>query len=930
MPDVETKDTVTQTDSSLPEVPANEGIPPAVLALIKNVREMLNEEKWTRAALSNYSTSQFKEFDDLLKKARDMRIVDEVKKDCDDHLAHSRNSIIALYLSGMIALSRQIIDDAAMVNLVTIFADNNKWAIVKYLCERILDYGESKFALHTLTNCYKNENNETALPGIWERLVKVDYEETEMAKALAEYYEKQGKDEDAVEYYKKALHRYINKGLYANVKEIWEKLIVYCPDDIDFFLHVQKKAAKIISEEKAIDLLKLVYASCKDQNVNTAIDIIKIILQYDEKDFQARKSIVECYRKKYSGHSQVEDYIRVSNLAQSYRNVHEAITDFEKHIAFDKGNFVFHRTWGVGRIAGIEGDDIRIDFAKKRGHVMSLKMAIGALQTLSKDHIWVLKATWKKEKLLEKVKTDVRWALQTVIRSFGNSCDIKRIKAELCPGILSEKEWASWNTRARDVLKSDPNIGVSPDNIDIITIRERPISISEKLYNEFKAERSFFSRASKIRSFVKEKNTDIDSEYFAEMFSYFNSFLKNTSHADEQVIAAYLLVRELAKEYNHLGAGIPVNIADIFRGIKDIPGVYSGLKDNTFREGFLDQVQEFIPGWTDIFIQMYPGNQDDSIISRLEKESYYEKLTALTAECFEHFRDRREAVVSLFRMYVKAKAEGNSARAEWYENANISEERQIIVLIHILDLTFRDIDNQRETTDARKLNKQAYTILFKEGLLVSFINNADTDTIIRIYAFINDIKNLDSDDKLRLKAKIQERHPDFKFFEEAEKTDIQGLTVTRIKFEEKQKELDHIMDVEIPANSREIEDARAHGDLKENSDYIEAKNQQSILNAMAEKLRNDIESAQIFDSSMTDTSRVSFGTVVTLRNESKDRTEEYTILGPWESDTGNNIISYQAPFGKAMLNKPAGEKFSFVSDGEKNAYMIENIRAAAF
>jgi transcription elongation factor GreA-like protein len=187
---------------------------------------MLNEEKWTRAALSNYSTVQFKELDSLLKEARELRAVDEMKKDCDEHLAHSKNSIIALYISGMIALSRQIIDDAAMINLVTIFADNHKWAIVKYLCERILDHGESKYALRSLIDCCKNENNEDALYGIWERLVKVDYEEAELAKALAEHYEKLGSDEAAVDYYKKALHRFINKSLFANVKEIWEKLLV--------------------------------------------------------------------------------------------------------------------------------------------------------------------------------------------------------------------------------------------------------------------------------------------------------------------------------------------------------------------------------------------------------------------------------------------------------------------------------------------------------------------------------------------------------------------------------------------------------------------------------------------------------------------------------------------------------------------------------
>jgi transcription elongation factor GreA-like protein len=160
--------------------------------LLKNVQEMLNEEKWTRAALSNYSTSQFKELDVILKDAREERFYDELKKLCDEHLVHTKNSIIALYISGMIALSRQLIDDSALVNLVTIFVDNHKWSIVKYLCERVLDYGESKYALRTLAECYKNENDGEAIFDIWERLVKVDYEEADLAKSLAEHYEKIG------------------------------------------------------------------------------------------------------------------------------------------------------------------------------------------------------------------------------------------------------------------------------------------------------------------------------------------------------------------------------------------------------------------------------------------------------------------------------------------------------------------------------------------------------------------------------------------------------------------------------------------------------------------------------------------------------------------------------------------------------------------
>jgi transcription elongation factor GreA len=893
---------------------------PEMPALLKNVQEMLNEEKWTRATLNNYSTGQFKELDGILKQAREERVADDLKKNCDEHLAHTKNSIIALYLSGMVALSRQIIDDAALVNLVTIFVDNHKWGIVKYLCERVLDYGESKFALRTLIDCYKNDNEEAAIFGVWERLVKVDYEEADLAKALAEHNEKQGNAEAAVDYYKKALHRYINKQLFTNVREIWEKLLVFCPEDIDFFLHVQKKIAKNISEDKAVILLNDVYAKCKDTDIETAISILKIVLQYDERDVHARREIVECFRKKHAGHSQLEEYIRVSNLAQTYRNVHEAITDFEKHIAFDKGNFVYHRTWGVGRIAAIEGDDIRIDFAKKRGHSMSLKMAVGALQTLSKNHIWVLKATWKKDKLHEKVKSDCAWALRTVIKSFGNSCDLKRIKAELSPAVLSTGEWSTWSGHARDILKSDPTFGVSPDNIDIFTVRDRPISVTEKLYNEFKAERNFFDRAATVRAFVNQKDPELDSEYFAEMFAYFTAFLRSSYQGSEEAVASYLLVKELAGRYSHMGAGLSMSFADIFAGITDVPALFNKLKDNKLKEEFLHHVELFVPGWADIYIQLFPYALTPSIIAQLTKEGYAEKLTAMTLDCFEHFRENREVVVWLFK---------SAAGADWFQAANIPFEKQLITLIHILDISYRDIENHRETTDNRKINKLAYAILFKEGGLNSFIDQADEDTITRIYTLINDVKDLDPQDKLNLRSRILDKHPEFKFLGGAEKKVSRGLMVTAAMYEEKQRQLAHIMDVEVPANSREIAYALSLGDLRENAEYKAAKEKQELLNSTVAKLKDEIERAQLFDPNSINTAKVSFGTRVALRNETMDRQEEYAILGPWESDPDNNIISYLSPFGGAILNRTVGERFEFSINDEKVSYMVEQIRAVS-
>ena len=889
--------------------------------LLKNVQEMLNEEKWTRAALSNYTTNQFMELDVILKKARENRCDNDLKKLCEEHLLHTKNSIIALYMGGMISLSQQIIDDSEMVNLVTIFVDNHKWGIVRYLCERMLDYGESKFALRTLADCYKNENDDEAVYRVWERLVRVDYEEADLAKYLAERFEKLGDIENAVDYYKKALHRYITKQLFSNVKEIWDKLLIYCPDDVEFFLHVQKKVVKHFDELKAGTLLKEVCSLCmKNDNVKTAIVILKLILEYDNDDRQARKDITECYRKKYSDHSQLETYIRISSLAQGPRNVKEAIQDFEKHIAFDKGNFVYHRTWGVGRINKVQGDDINIDFAKKRGHEMSLKMAIDALQILSKNHIWVLKATWKKEKLHDKVKTDFTWALKTVIKSFGNSCEFKRIKTELVPSVLSEEEWRSWGPKAREILKTDPSFGLSPENADLFNVRERPITVEEKLYNEFKAAKNFVERAQITRNYADQKDAELDSEYFAEMFNYFTGYLKSYNQVNEQVITSYLLVKDLIGKHPYLGTGIKTNFNELFDDVPDKAELFINLKDQKLREEFLRNIKLFIPEWADVYIDLFPYNPIGSIILNLQREGFEDKLRLLTIKCFDNYRDYREAVVWLFK---------NMGSETWYKNAEIPYEKQLITLIHILDITFREIENRRDTTENRKLNKQVYTILFKEDVISSYIDSAESEAIIRLYTFINDVKNLDQSEKMILRNRIVKKYPDFKFFGvEEKKASPMGLWVTLAKRQEKEKLLAYILEVEIPANSKEIETARQHGDLKENAEYIAAKEKQTQLNSQVSNLGGEIDRAQIFDPSQVNTTKVSFGTKVALMDRNNGKREEYVILGPWESEPDNRIISYLSPFGGAILNKVVGDELEFMIDNENVSYRVEEISSA--
>ena len=890
-------------------------------SLIKSVQDMLNEEKWTRATISNYSISNFKELDNVIRDAQAIKCIDEIKTLCDEHLSHTKNSIIALYLSGICALSKQLLDDSALVTLINIFIDNHKTPIVEHLCNRVLEFGESKYALRTLADCYKEDNNE-ALYSVWERLVKIDYEEADLTKLLAEKYEKDGNIDAAVDYYKKALYRYINRKQSNSVKEIWTHLVSLVPQEIDFFYHVQRKISKIMGDDRSAMLMQEVYVYYKENaEWNIAIDILKLILTYDDKDSWSRKEIVECFRGKYAGHSQLDEYIKASNLNQNWRNVFEAIAEFEKHISFDAGNYVFHRSWGVGRIIDVKNDEITIDFAKKRGHTMSLKMAVNALQTLSKDHIWVLKSIWKKEKLTAKVKDEPDWALKTIIKSYDNNCDLKHIKAELVPSVLTVNEWTSWSTKARNILKDDPGFGVNPTNIDLFVVRDRPISIEEKLFNEFKAQKNFFSRIDLLMTFSEK--AEPDSEYFAEMFTYFAGYLKAFNQVNEQIIASYLVVKQIVAKHPHLNPGIQYNFAELFEEIEDPSIVYSAIKDNDLKRSYLQHIKNFLPNWADLYIKLFPTVLSLEIIETLIREGFTAKVKDLAVVCFENYRDYREAAIWLFK---------NSQETDWFKEIGIPYEKQLITLIHILDITYREISNHRETTENRKINRQVQTLLFgKDNLLENYILQNDVDTITRLYTLVDDVKDLDPAIKMHLRNKILEEHKGFKFFGTEEKTVVsRGLMVTSKMYDEKKRQLQNIIDVDVPANSKEIGFALSLGDLRENAEYKAAKERQTILNSTATRLQEEIDRAQIFDPTTVTIARVSFGTIVHLMNNSSNKEETYTILGPWESDPNNQVISYMSPFGNAILNHREGETVAFTINERDYNYTINAITAASF
>ena len=75
--------------------------------LMQSIQDMLKEETWTRATISNYTQNNLKELADLVEKAKNEGIIKEVHEACQEHLSHSKDSIIALYICGILDLQIQ-------------------------------------------------------------------------------------------------------------------------------------------------------------------------------------------------------------------------------------------------------------------------------------------------------------------------------------------------------------------------------------------------------------------------------------------------------------------------------------------------------------------------------------------------------------------------------------------------------------------------------------------------------------------------------------------------------------------------------------------------------------------------------------------------------------------------------------------------------
>jgi transcription elongation factor GreA len=133
---------------------------------------------------------------------------------------------------------------------------------------------------------------------------------------------------------------------------------------------------------------------------------------------------------------------------------------------------------------------------------------------------------------------------------------------------------------------------------------------------------------------------------------------------------------------------------------------------------------------------------------------------------------------------------------------------------------------------------------------------------------------------------------------------IQRIPMTPEGYQKVLAELRDYREVRRPQVIRDLEEARAHGDISENSEYEDAKERQGHVEGRIRELEARVSLAEVLDvRSMTPSDRVVFGTTVQLEDVDSGDRSTYRIVGTEEADPKNGLISYDSPIGRAVLNK---------------------------
>ena len=152
------------------------------------------------------------------------------------------------------------------------------------------------------------------------------------------------------------------------------------------------------------------------------------------------------------------------------------------------------------------------------------------------------------------------------------------------------------------------------------------------------------------------------------------------------------------------------------------------------------------------------------------------------------------------------------------------------------------------------------------------------------------------------------------------------VPMTRAGYDKLEADLRELKTVERPKIVKEIEVARAHGDLSENAEFHAAKERQGHIETRIMQIEDRLARAQVIDPSGSNRDEVRFGATVVLLDTDTDEEVTYTLVGEDESNAAEGLISITSPIARALLGKTVDDVVSVRVPKGKREFEVREIR----
>ncbi|HEY5812082.1 MAG TPA: GreA/GreB family elongation factor, partial [Terrimicrobiaceae bacterium] len=462
----------------------------------------------------------------------------------------------------------------------------------------------------------------------------------------------------------------------------------------------------------------------------------------------------------------------------------------------------------------------------------------------------------------------------------------------LAPQIFDAAAFKKWWEAAKRKLKADGHFQLPAKKSEPVVLLEKPATPGKGLIERFRGARHLKDQVAALDQITRALD---DLVHEVEELQSLAVQIEDAAHKGRRLQSAQAVELLLARDdilarHQALKPGKDApKVSDILRGEHSrLPELFAALPAAKQRRCIEQFPNAFEDNWLEVIfrlMQNVPSRLVIEIARLVEKEGRTEDLRTALARLISERSASSETLVWLCK-------ERGGAFPELFS---------VDLFGAVLSALERD-----QLADRR--GSRLHDLLLEDRSLVGdLLGSAEPDGVRDAMRRLLLTPVFDDLNKRSLLARIVKLYPDMQGMitgigGEREET----LTVSWASMEKRKEEFEDLVNRQIPQNTKDIAIARSYGDLRENFEFKSAKEQQRVLMRRRAEAERDLSRARGTNFENPDTSQVSIGTVVTLR-DSAGVEETYSILGAWDSEPKLGIISYKAVIGQALLGKAAGE-----------------------